>query len=139
MDIKRVKYFSIGTQDKPGELARFAKLMMEANVDMAGVWGFAKGQGRAEIIAIPKDPDKFKKAALATGWTVKEGSCFHLIGEDRLGALSDTLDRVAQEGINLHAVDAIALGGKFAAYVWTEEKDVERLAKILKTKPIKTN
>ena len=133
MDIKRVKYFSIGTQDKPGELARFAKRMMEANVDMAGVWGFAKGQGKAEIIAIPKDPEKFKKSAQGSGWTMKEGSCFHLTGEDRVGALSDTLDRVAQEGINLHAVDAIALGGKYAAYVWTDEKEVERLAKVLKS------
>jgi hypothetical protein len=56
VDIKRVKFFSIGTQDKPGELARFAKRMMEASVDMAGVWGFAKGQGKGEIIAIPKGP-----------------------------------------------------------------------------------
>jgi len=133
MDIKRAKYFSISMQDRPGELARFAKQMMEAGVDMAGVWGFAKGQGKAEIIAVPKDPEKFKKAVLATGWTVKEGSCFHLTGEDRVGALSDTLDRVAQEGINLHAVDAMALAGKYAAYVWAEEKDVERLAKILKS------
>jgi hypothetical protein len=133
MEIKRVKYFSISTEDKPGELSRFANRMKEANVDMAGVWGFAKGQGKAEIIVVPKDPDKFKKAALAAGWTTKEGSCFHLTGEDRVGALSDTLDRVAQEGINLHAVDALSLGGKYTAYVWTDEKDVERLAKVLKT------
>jgi ACT domain-containing protein len=64
---------------------------------------------------------------------VKEGSCFHLAGEDRVGALSDTLDRVAQEGINLQAVDAIALKGQYAAYVWAEEKDIERLARVLKS------
>jgi ACT domain-containing protein len=70
---------------------------------------------------------------------MKEGPCFHLTGEDRVGALSDTLDRVAQEGINLHAVDAIALDGKYVAYVWTEEKDVERLAKVLKANPLKAD
>lgn len=133
MDIKRVQYFSISTQDKPGELARFAKVMMEANVNMAGVWGFGKGQGQADIIAVPTDADSFKKAAQRAGWTAKAGACFHLTGEDRVGALSDTLDRVAREGINLHAVDAMAISGQYSAYVWVQEKDVDRLGKILKS------
>ncbi len=132
MNIKRVQYFSISTEDKSGELARFAKTMMEANVNMAGVWGFSKGQGRAEIIAVPSDPEPFKKAAQRAGWNAKAGACFHITGEDRVGALSETLDRVAREGINLRAVDAMAVSGQYAAYVWAQEADVERLGKILK-------
>ena len=132
MDIKRVPYFSISTQDKPGELARFAKAMREANVNMAGVWGFSKGQGQAEIIAVPADPEPFKKAIQRAGWNARVGACFYLTGEDRVGALADTLDRVAREGINLHAVDAMAIGGRYSAYVWAQEKDVERLGKILR-------
>ena len=132
MDIKRAKYFSISVEDKPGELARFARRMKEANVNLAGVWGFGLGQGKAQIIAVPRDVEKFKKAAQAAGWSPQEGTCFHLEGEDRVGALQETLERVASEGINLHAVDALAIGNRFAAYVWTQEKDVERLAKVLK-------
>jgi len=132
MDIKRATYFGILTEDQPGELARFAKRMAEHEINLAGVWGFGIGRGNAEIIAIPQDPDAFKNAVRGAGWVVREGSCFHLTGEDRAGALADTLDRIAQEGINLYAVDAMGFGTAYSAYVWCDEKDVELLRKILK-------
>ncbi len=132
MDIKRATYFGILTEDQPGELARFAKRMAEHEINLAGVWGFGIGRGNAEIIAIPRDPAAFKNAVRGAGWVVREGSCFHLTGEDQAGALADTLDRIAQEGINLYAVDAMGFGTDYSAYVWCDEKDVELLRKILK-------
>lgn len=132
MEIKRVRYFSISGRDRPGELARFARTMMEAGVNLAGVWGFRKGGGQAEIIAIPADAEPFRKAAQRAGWTAEAGVCFHLTGEDRVGALSESLERVAQEGINLHALGAMGVEGRYSAYVWAQEKDVDRLGKILK-------
>jgi hypothetical protein len=131
MEIQRVKYYSIGIEDKPGELARFSRKMKEADVNLAGVWGFGTGPGKGQILAIPQDAEKFSQAARSEGWTITEGSCFRLEGEDRVGALQETLDRVAREGINLHAVDALAIRGRFAAYVWAKAEDVERLGKIL--------
>ena len=132
MDIRRVQYFTIASQDRPGELARFAKNMMDANVNLEGIWGFSKGAGRAEIVTVPLDPERFKTAIQQTGWTATSGICFHMTGEDRIGAISDTLDRVAREGLNLHAFDGLAHNGRYSAYVWAQEKDVELLGKILK-------
>ena len=132
MDIERCTYFVIATEDRPGQLARFSKKMSEDEINLAGVWCFGIGRGNAEIIAIPRDAHVFKKAAREAGWTIREGSCFHLSGEDRAGALADTLDRIAQEGINLHAVDAMGFGSSYSAYVWCDEKDVETLRKVLK-------
>jgi hypothetical protein len=132
MDITRATYFGIATDDRPGELARFAKRMSEYNINLAGVWGFGIGRGNAEIIAIPRDLHAFKKAVREAGWVVREGSCFHLTGEDRAGALAGTLDRIAQEGINLHAVDAMGFEGRYSAYVWCDEKDMEKLRRVLK-------
>ncbi len=132
MDIKRTQYFSIAVEDKPGELARFAKKMKAANVNLSGVWGFGVGQGKAQIFAVPRDEEKFKQAAKAAGLNIKEGTCFRLEGQDKVGALLDTLEHVASEGINLHAVDALALEGRFAAYLWAQDKDVEKLGKVLK-------
>jgi len=132
MDVTRATYFAILTYDRPGELSRFAKKMAEEEVYLAGVWGFGIGHGNAEIMAIPRDPNQFKEAIQGAGWTVREGSCFHLTGEDRAGALAETLDRISQEGINLHAVDAIGFGEVYSAYVWCDEADIEKLRKILK-------
>ncbi|MCI0529270.1 MAG: hypothetical protein L0Y56_17675 [Nitrospira sp.] len=132
MDIQRTQYFSIAVEDKPGELARFARKMKAANVNLSGVWGFGIGQGKAQIFAVPQDEEKFKQAAKAGGLSIKEGTCFRLEGEDKVGALLDTLERVASEGISLHAVDALALEGRFAAYIWAQDKDVEKLGRVLK-------
>ncbi len=52
-------------------------------------------------------------------------------GEDRVGALVETLEKIAGQGINLHAVDAVSLGGRFAAYVWSDPKDEEQLGRAL--------
>lgn len=132
MDIERATYFTIDTDDRPGQLARFSKRMSEYEINLAGVWSFGTGRGNAEIVAIPRNPHAFKKMIREAGWTFKEGSCFHLIGEDRPGALADTLDLIAQEGINLHAVDAMGFESQYSAYVWCDESEVEKLRKVLK-------
>lgn len=132
MDIRRANFFLIPTEDRPGQLARFSKAMAEHEINLAAVWSFGTGRGNAEIVAIPEDPALFKRVAKAAGWLFREGTCFHLTGEDRAGALADTLDRIAQEGVNLQAVDAMGLGGRYSAYVWCDEKDLETLRRILK-------
>jgi hypothetical protein len=132
MDVGRATYFLIATEDRPGQLARFSKRMMEHEINLAAVWCFGTGRGNAEILAIPRESSAFKKVAREAGWAYREGSCFHLTGEDRAGALADTLDRIAQEGINLHAVDAMGFETRYSAYVWCDEEDVEKLRKVLK-------
>ncbi|MFQ5949397.1 MAG: hypothetical protein ACE5J1_01770 [Nitrospiria bacterium] len=132
MDVERATYFIIDTEDRPGQLARFSKRMAEMEINLAGIWSFGTGRGNAEIIAIPREPHAFKKVIREAGWTFREGSCFHMTGEDRAGALADTLDRVAQEGINLYAVDGMGFEARYSAYVWCDEQDVEKLRTILK-------
>lgn len=132
MDIERVTYFRMATRDRPGALAEFSRVMLEHQINLAGVWCFGVGRGDADIVAIPRDPHAFKRAARSVSWPIREGDCLHLHGEDRAGALSETLDRIAQEGINLHAVDAMGFGENYSAYVWCDGKDFEPLRKLLK-------
>lgn len=132
MDIERATYFVIDAEDKPGQLARFSIQMSTNEINLAGIWSFGTGRGNAEIIVIPFNPHDFKKTARESDWSFREGSCFHLSGEDRPGALADTLDLIAKEGINLHAVDGMGFERRFSAYVWCDEENVEKLRKILK-------
>jgi hypothetical protein len=132
MDIARKTYFVISTEDRPGQLARFSRQMSEHEINLHAVWSFGTGRGNAEIIAIPLDPHVFRKVAQGVAWNFREGSCFHLTGEDRAGALAETLDRIAQEGINLHAVDAMGFESRYSAFVWCDENDVEKLRMVLK-------
>ena len=132
MDIERATYFVIATEDRPGQLARFSKRMSDYEIGLAAVWSFGTGRGNAEIMAIARDHYTFREVVREAGWTFREGVCFHLTGEDRTGALAETLDRIAQEGINLHAVIAMGFETRYSAYVWCDERDIEKLRQLLK-------
>ena len=129
MAIRRAKSFQFSVEAKPGTLAAVTKVLKENEVDLSGLWGFGIGQGKGEIIAVPKDPEKFKQAATKAGWTVKESTCLEISGEDKVGALVEALDKVAAEGANLHALNAVTLSGQYGGTIWSEE--IDKVAKIL--------
>jgi hypothetical protein len=131
MQISREIFFSVTVKDKAGALARVTAHLFDSGVDMAGLWGFGVGQGSANIIAVPRDVERFKEVAADAGWRIAEGLCFHLEGEDKPGALVEILNSVANEDVNLHAVDAISLDGHFGCYIWGEDEDIEIIAQVL--------
>jgi len=131
MKVARVKYFSFPIEDRCGQLAAIMVKLKDENVDMDGLWGFGVGRGRGQIIAVPKDPAAFHAAAKRAGWTIEEGSCFRISGVDRTGALVEPLRKISAAGINLHAVDCVAVDESFASYLWSEPQDVEQLGHIL--------
>jgi hypothetical protein len=134
MAVKRVTYFSIEVDNKPGALADFCAALRNRKVSLKGLWGFASGMGKAQIFSVPQIPNQFQKATSAAGYVAREGTAFYLTGADRVGALCKTLDMAKSAGVNIHALDAIAVGGKFGAYIWGEENKTEDLAKALGAK-----
>lgn len=131
MRIRRERYFSIHSQNEPGVLSTITAQLMEANVDCSGIWGFGTGASGAEVIVVPRNGDRFKEVARKIGWESTEGICFHLESEDKTGALVEILNRIAKQGINIKAVDAIVVGQSYGCYLWVPEDDLEDVAQIL--------
>ncbi len=131
MEIHREAYFAISTENRPGELASVTAILMEAGVDLYGLWGYGTGHGAAQIIAIPHDEKKFMSVAKDVGWRVREGVCFHVEGQNKAGVLVDLLQKIAAEGVNLMAVDSMSLEDHFGCYMWAEDDDSETLAQLL--------
>ena len=131
MEAKRTKYFSIPVPHKPGELARFAKHMRDAKVNLVGLWGFGMGPDRAELLAIPENAAQFQKALGGTSWKANERTCFQLSGEDQLGALCGIADALAAAGVNLEAVGMMGMGGLCSGLLWCDEKDLDKVGKLL--------
>ena len=131
MEAKRTKYFSIPVPHKPGELARFARRMKEAGVNLVGLWGFGMGPYRAELLAIPSDAVAFQKALASTSWKANEKTCFQLSGEDQLGALCSLADSLADAGVNVEAVGMMGVGGRCAGLLWCDDKDLDKIGKLL--------
>ncbi|MCB0347063.1 MAG: hypothetical protein KDD66_18225, partial [Bdellovibrionales bacterium] len=106
----------------------------EEGVDLEGLWGLGIGQGSAQIFIVPKDPALLKSAiAKKSDWKCAEGTCFRVSAPDEVGALATMLDSIADAGINLQGVDAVALSGEVACYVWPTENNADKLEELLKS------
>jgi len=134
MAIKRVTYFSVEVEDKPGALADFCAALRDHKVNLKGLWGFGTGMGKAKIFSVPQNHNQFRKAASAAGYAAREGTAFYLTGADRVEALCKPLELAKSAGVNIHALDALSVGGRFGAYIWGEENNTEDLAKALGAK-----
>lgn len=130
--IQRVQYFYTEVSDKPGEGARLLNLLRDEGVNLLAFSGFPKGR-RAQIDFVPSDQAAFKAAAKkAKVKLVGPKTAFLIEGDDRVGALADSLNNLAEAKINVTAVDAVAAGlGRYGAILWVKPGDVRKAAAAL--------
>lgn len=128
---KRVTFFKARLEDKPGALLAVAQNLKSRKIGLVGLWGFATRPGEAEVYCIPKDADKFRDFTKATGMTTEEGVGFLLKGADKTGALVKSLEAIAKAGVNIIALEAIAAGANYGAFLWVNPADLEKTGKAL--------
>jgi hypothetical protein len=129
--IRQVDYFYVQVPQKPGEAAKALRALKDAGVNLLAFSGFPEGR-RAQMDFIPVDAAAFKAVAKANKWKLvgpKRG--FLIQGDDRVGALADLVSRLAEAGINITAVDAVATEGRYGALCWVAARDVKRAAQVL--------
>ncbi len=105
----------------------------EAGVNLLAFSGFPLAAGMAQLDFVPEDPDAFTRAARDLDLDFSERKNVFLIqGDDRVGAAAETYGKLANEGINIVASQAMAAGsGQFGMILWVEPEDYERAAEIL--------
>lgn len=130
--IRMAQYFKMEAPDKPGEFARALAFLREAGVNLLAFAGFPRGR-RDQLDFVPSDAGAFRAAAKAAKWKIKgPKTCFLADGEDRPGALTDLLQRLAGARINVIAIDAVCAGaGRYGALFWVKPRDVKKAAKVL--------
>ena len=130
--IQRVDYSYTMVPDKPGEAARMLAVLREAGVNLLVFSGFPEGR-RGQLDFVPADAGAFRQAAKKAGWKLTgPRRAFLLQGEDRVGAVAETLGRLAAAKINVTAIDAVCAGaGRYGAILWVPQRDVGRAAKVL--------
>jgi hypothetical protein len=129
--IRVVDYFYLMVPDKPGEGARVLNVLKEAGVNLLAFSGFPEGR-RTQLDLFPMDSAAFKQAAKNAKWKVvgpKRG--FLLQGDDRVGAVAELLERLGNAKINVTAIDAVSVDGRFGAIFWVAPKDLKKAAALL--------
>ncbi|MBI4443896.1 MAG: ACT domain-containing protein [Acidobacteria bacterium] len=130
--VQPVEYYYIQTANKPGEAFRALTLLKQAGVDLLAFSGFPSGR-RSQLDFIPVSAKAFIQVARKAGWKLSPKKTVFLIqGEDRVGALSDVLGKLAAAKVNVTAVDAVTSGdGFYGSILWVKPEDNKRAAKAL--------
>ena len=133
--IRKVVYYKTEVPDKPGEGARILVALKAEGVNMLAFSGFPSGR-RAQMDFMPEDEALFKKAAKKAGLKLSTKKTGFLVqGDDRVGAVSEIMTKVAAAKINITALDAIvAGGGRYGVIFWVKPDDVRKTAKLLDVK-----
>jgi hypothetical protein len=130
--IRKVDYFYIDSPNKPGEGARVLTALRDAGVNLLAFTGFPQGR-RAQIDFVPEDSAAFKAAAKKAGLKLSPKKTGFLVqGEDRIGAIAEIMGKLADAGVNVTAIDAMAAGeGRYGAIFWVKPPDVRKASKAL--------
>jgi hypothetical protein len=107
------------------------RTIKDAGVDLIAFSGFPSGR-RAQLDFFPADSAAFRKVARANRWKVvgpKRG--FLIQGDDRVGALADVVGKLADATINVIAIDALSVDGRYGALCWVAPRDRKKAAQLL--------
>lgn len=133
--IRKVAYYKVEVADRAGEGARVLAALAAEGVNLLAFTGFPRGR-RAQLDLFPKDEAAFRRAAKRLGLApVAKKAGFLVQGTDRKGAVAGIASALADAGVNIVALDAVAAGGgRYGAIFWVRPADVAKTARILKAR-----
>lgn len=130
--VRKVDYFYVVVPDRPGEGAKVLSALAAEGINLLAFSGFPSAR-KGQLDLVPEDSAAFKLAAKKLKLKLSpRKSGFLLQGDDRVGAMSDTLDKLARAKINVIAMNAVSSGaGRYGAIFWVKPEAVSRAAKLL--------
>lgn len=135
IELLKVDYFYVEVSSASGQSAPILAGLRDAGINLLAFSGFPSGR-KAQLDFVPEDSAKFKAAAKKMKLKLSAKKIgFLLRGDDRVGALTELLEKVAAAKISITALDAVTSGdGRFGAIFWVKSKDVAKTAKLLGAK-----
>jgi hypothetical protein len=132
--VRSVDYYYVTVPDTPGEGQRVLSALKDSGVNLLAFLGFPVGGGQSQIDLVPEDAESLRRAAEQAGITLSETKRAFLIqGDDRVGAVADTVAKLAEANVNLTAAAAAGAGsGRYGMILWVAPADYERAAAALR-------
>lgn len=117
----KTKQFTIAVDHQPGAVARIAKTLGDAKVNILSLLGTSQGAaGTVQLIV--EDARRAKKALDSARIAYQETPAEQYELSNKAGSLADCLGKLAAKGVNLCSIHATAAkGGKKAVVVYTAE------------------
>ena len=132
--VRLVDYFYVTVPDKAGEGARLLDALRREGVNLLAFSAFPEGR-KSQADFIPEDSAAFRRAAKKAKWKVTgPKKVFLLQGDDRVGAMADVVTALAAAKINITALDAVSVHGRYGALLWVAPKDLKKAQKALEAR-----
>lgn len=124
----KTKQFTIDVQNQPGVVARIARTLGAAKVNILALLGTAQGtSGTLQLVV--DDARRARKALDESKIRYQETTAEEYELPNKPGALAECLDKLAAKGVNLNSICAtVSKGGKKAVVVCTGEAQTKAAA-----------
>ena len=134
--VRKVNYCYAKVSARAGQGAAVLDEVQKAGVSLLAFSGFPIGGGKAQLDLVTQDIAAVRRVARKNGWRLsKTKKAFLIQGDDRAGACHRQLKKLADQKINVTAVDAVVAGkGRWAAILWVKPKAYARAARALRAK-----
>ena len=130
-EVRRVDHYSVSIADKVGEGARVLGALRDAGVNFTAIWGYPRA-GKATLELIPEDGAALEAAAKQNKLKLKKGTAFYIHGDERPGAIADTLKKLAEARISVGALQAVCGGtGTYGAVIFLPTSANKKAATVL--------
>ena len=137
--VRLVDYFYVSIPNKAGEGARLLELLRQERVNLLAFSAFPEGR-KAQADFIPEDSAAFRRAAKKAKWKVVGPKKVFLVqGDDRVGACADLIGALAAAKINVIALDAVSVHGRYGAIFWVAPKDLKKTQKVINSMNAETD
>lgn len=134
--VRKVNYCYAKVPTRAGRGAEILEALREDGVDLLAFSGFPIGGGKAQIDLVSEDMAGVRRVARREGWRLsKTKKAFLIQGSDQVGACHRQLARLAEQKINVTAVDAVAAGkGRYGMILWVKPRDHARASRALRAR-----
>jgi hypothetical protein len=131
--VRRIGYHYVKVPDEPGTAARMLGPLKQSGVNLLAYLAFPIGDKQSQLDLVPEDGAALKEAARKAGIPLSDAkNAFLIQGDDRAGAVVETVGKLAEAKINITATMATAAGGgRYGMVLWVAPADYEAAAKAL--------
>ncbi|MHC4504544.1 MAG: hypothetical protein ACYTFI_14660 [Planctomycetota bacterium] len=136
MPVRKVSYVDLKVPNRAGQGTQILRALNDAGVNLLAFTGFPDKGGKSQIDLVTNDLGAVRRLARKHGWRISKAKKGFLIqGRDRVGAVYRQVRKLADQKINVTAVDAVAAGkGQFGMILWVKPKDYVRAARALRAR-----
>jgi hypothetical protein len=131
--VLRIEYFTLIADDRPGVGAELGRQMAKENVTLLGILEIPAQAGKVQIDLIPENPEALTRLAKKVGLKLSEPKlAFLLQGIDRPEAITEPLERLGNNGINVRSMIGINAGEKrYGSILFVDPNLIEKATQTL--------